>query len=217
MQNYYRIYDYIHEYWRHIYDVYPRHGIAYLTTYYHINWTKSVWDNEKLMGGSYEMIGQLSGMVWDRYLLLPVYFPTETSTVYEAQDIGYVNEGDTDLVIPDSYGIVPLPYDIVKFDQQYLVNNPAKDTFSIYMINGVKKQSPADKTYWQLHCKVHQSKTTTDLETHQLGDTYVFFDYDKKIHTVPDSISLTRMLSKSETLRRQLKDLYDHNSGFYFI
>ena len=217
MQNYYRIYDYIHEYWRHLYDVYARHGIAYLTTYYHINRNKSIWDNEKMMGGSYEKVGNLSGLIWDRYLLFPIYFVSETQTVYDGQEIGYVNEGETDIVIPSDYGIIPLPYDIVKFDQQYLVDRPENDTYSVYMVGGVKKQSPSDKTYWQLHCNVLHSVTTTEIETHQVADTYVFFDYDKKMHTVQDSISLTRMLNKSEAVRKNLKNLYDTNSGFYFI
>lgn len=217
MQNYYRTYEYIYEYWRHLYDVYARHGIAYLTTYYHINWDASVWDNEKLMGGSYEKVGDLSGMMWDRYLLFPVYFATETTTDYEGQDVGYINEGASDIVIPSDYGLTPLPYDIIKFDQKFLVDRDENDTFTTYMVGGVKKQSPSDKSYWQLHVDVFQSKTTKDIEKHQVLNTYVFFDYDKKIHTVDDSMSLTRMLSKSETVRRNLKALYDTNSGFYFI
>lgn len=217
MQNYERLYSYIYEYWKHLYDVYSLHGIAYLTTYYHVNVNRTVWDNEKLSGGAYEKIGDLSGIMWDRYLLLPVYFVTELDQTFDGQDIGYVNEGGTQIVIPYSYGFVPLPMDLFKFDQHYLFNNESHDIYSLFVVDGVRKQAQADKTYWQLTCDVYRSKTITDLEDHQVADSYAFFDYDKKLHSINDSISLTHMMSKSSDIRDRLKQLYDPNSGFYFI
>jgi hypothetical protein len=168
------------------------------------------------MGGAYEPIGPLSGIRWNKYLLLPVFFIGETSTVFDAQDIGYVNEGSTEIVFPDQYGIIPYPGDVIKLDQRYLVKDSVQDKFALYEIQGVKKQSPADRTFWQLSCYVNQSRTTTEIDT-QLANTYVFFDYDKNIHTIPDSVVLTRMLNKNEEVRQNLANLYDQNSGFYFI
>ena len=37
MQNYERMYDYIHEYQKLVHDIYSKDGIAYLVTYYNIN------------------------------------------------------------------------------------------------------------------------------------------------------------------------------------
>lgn len=217
MQNYQRLYDYIYEYWHEIYDIYARHAIAYLVTYYNISTPATVWDNEKLMGGSYEKIGSLSGMRWNRYLTLPVFFISETETTYVAEEIGYTtSEKMTEFVIPSDYGIIPYPDDIIKLDQRYLVNNLSNDRFSLYTITGVKKQSPADKTYYQLHCKVQSSRTTTEVDA-QLDQTFVFFDYDKKIHTVQDSVILTRMLNKNDTISNMLRTEFDENSGFYYI
>ena len=216
MQNYERLYDYIYEYWKYIYDLYGKHAIGYLVTYYNIDTSATVWDNEYLMGGPYEKIGDLSGLKWNKYLLLPVYFIEETNTIFDAQDIGYVNEGDSGCVIPSIYGITPNPSDIIKLDQTYLVNDPDKDTHSIFSVTGVQKQSPADKTFWKLKLSVEQSRTTTELEN-QVSNTYIFYEYDKKIHSVSESQTMTRMLSKSESLRSNLKNLYDNNSGLYFI
>ena len=216
MQNYERQYDYIYEYWSLIYDVYGKHAIGYLTTYYNLDIAATVWDNENLMGGYYEKIGTLSGVKWNKYLLVPVYFITETDTIFDAQDIGYVNEGSFECVIPSVYGITPYPNDIIKLDQTYIVNNPNQDTYAIYTVTGVQKQSSADKTYWKLKLTVEQSKTTTDVDL-QVSNNYIFYEYDKKIHSIADSQTLTRMLSKSSTLRLNLKNLYDSNSGLYFI
>jgi len=216
MQNYERQYDYIYEYWKLIYDTYSKHAIGYLVTYYNIDTTATIWDNEDLMGGSYEKIGALSGLKWNKYLLIPAYFIEETDTVFDAQDIGYVNEGFSGLVLPSSYGITPYPNDIVKLDQNYLMNDPTKDTYAMYSVTGVQKQSPADKTYWKLKLSVEQSRTTTELDK-QVSNNYVFYEYDKKIHSVSESQTMTKMLAKSGTLRSNLKNLYDENSGLYFI
>ena len=216
MQNYERQYEYIYEYWKLIYDTYGKHAIGYLVTYYNIDRETTVWDNEDLMGGSYEKIGELSGLKWNKYLLLPVYFISETDTIFDAQDIGYVNEGSFELVIPSIYGIIPYPNDIVKLDQTYIVNDPNQDTYSIYMVTGVQKQSSADKTYWKLKMTVEQSRTTTEVDR-QVSNNYVFYEYDKKIHSVAESQTMTKMLAKSNTLRSNLKELYDENSGLYFI
>jgi hypothetical protein len=216
MQNYQRIYEYIYEYWKEIYDIYGKHAIAYLATYYNIDTSATVWDNENLMGGYYEKIGPLSGVKWNKYLLLPVYYIEETDTIFDAQDIGYVNEKGTGFVIPSSYGITPYPNDMIKVDQTFLFNNPSKDINPLYCVTGAQKQSPFDKTFWKLKLTIEESKTTTQLDL-QVSNTYIFYDYDKNIHTVSDAQTLTKMLSKVSILRSNLKNLYDENSGFYFI
>jgi len=216
MQNYERMYSYIYDYWKQIYENYSLHAIAYLVTYYNVDTTNTVWDTTNLMGGYYEKIGELSGMRWKKYSLLPVYFIEETDTIFDAQDIGYVNEGATGCVIPWIYGITPYPNDIIKLDQTYIVNDPTKDTFALYSVTGVQKQSPQDKTFWKLKFMVEQSKTLIDLEK-QVSGNYIFYEYDKKIHSVGESQTMTRMLSKFSTIRGSVKDLYDDNSGLYFI
>lgn len=214
MQNYSRIYGYIDEYWRLMYDFYSKHGNAFPVTYYNIDTVNTVWDNQYLMGGSYEKIGSLSGIKWNKILLFPIYFVEETSTEFDAQDIGYINEGESGFVIPSIYGITPYPNDMVKFHQAYLSINP--DINALYAVTGVQKQSPQDRTYWKCKLNVEQSRTTTELDL-QVSNTYTFFDYTKKIYSLNDSITLTRMLTKNETLRSNLKALYDDNSGYYFI
>jgi hypothetical protein len=215
MQNYQRIYDYIYEFWKEIYEIYSKHAVAFLVTYYNINVNTTIWDNEYMMGGYYEKIGHLSGVKWNKYLLLPVYFVEETSTEYDGQDIGLVNEGNWSLVIPDIYGITPYANDMVKADQTFLAS-PGHDNYAIYCISGVSKQSASDKVYWKLKVSVEQSRTTDELDR-QLSDTFVFYEYDKKIHTIPESQTMTRMLSKTDVLRENLKNLYDENSGLYLI
>jgi len=214
MQNYERLYDYINEFWRLVYNTYSVHGVAYLVTYYNINTSATIWDNEYMMGGSYEKIGSLSGIKWDKYLLLPAYFIGETDTIFDAADVGYINEGNSEIVIPDAYGITPYANDMVVIGrtQYYSLDNPS---YAIYCVTGLQKQGPA-LTYWKLKLSVEQSRTETELNN-QVENTYSFFEYTKRIYSIPHTQSLTRMLSKNSTLRSNLKNLYDENSGLYFI
>jgi len=214
LQKYERLYAYIHDYQKLVYDFYSKHAIAFLTTYYSICTEETVWDDEDLLGGSYEPIGELSGIRWNKYLLLPVYFIEDVSTVFSGEETGYIKEGETNIVIPSTYGITPLPRDIVKVEQEYL--RPTNDVYPIFSVTGVEKSVNTDRTFWKLKLMVEQSRTTTEVEQ-QLGETYVFYDYDKKVHSVSGASFLTNMLLKNEELRSRLKNLFDYNAGYYFV
>lgn len=213
MQNYNRINEYYVDFWKTVYDYYSKHGLAYLVTYYNLDTEATVWDDTDQMGGYYEKIGSLSGVRWKRILTLPVYFIEETSTIFDGQEIGLVNDGETGFVIPSSYGIQPYPNDIIKIYQDWVQTD---DRYALFVVAGVQKQTSGDKTFWKLSCKVEQSRTTTEIDL-QTSDLLVFYEYDKKIHTVEHAATMTRLLSKNEIIRENLYHLFDQNSGLYYI
>jgi len=214
MQNYIRLYDYIQEYRRLIYDTYSKNSIAYLCTYFNLNKESTVWDNTDLMNGSYERIGALSGMKWNKILILPVFFVDEINTVFDGKETGYLKDNETSITIPSSYGITPYPGDIIKFEQSYLQSS--NDTYPLYIVQGLEISANTEKRFWKLKLSVFQSFAITDLEN-QTENIYSFFDYDKKIHTLNDAEFLTKILIKNELLRSNLKNLFDQNSGFYLM
>jgi hypothetical protein len=214
MQKYQRLYDYIHEYQGLLYDFYSKHSVAFLTTYYHIDSEETIWEDENIFGGSYDRVGEYSGVKWNKVLLLPVFFIDEVNTPLDGQDIGYVKENNTTFVIPSTYGITPLPNDKLKLEQEYL--RPTNNIYPLFNIGGVEKSVNADRLFWKIIVQLEQSVTETQLNN-QVESTYTFFDYDKKIHTVDDATFMTRLLSKSESLKETVDDLFDKNSGFYFI
>lgn len=214
MQKYERIYDYIHEYQKLVNDIYSKDGIAYLITYYHLNKDETVWEDIDLLNGAYERIGELSGTKWDKILLLPVYFTEPISTLFDGQDIGYNKDNQTSLTIPSTYNITPYPGDIIKLEQEYL--NPNNDTYPLFIVGGVETSTNTERRFWKLNIKNYQSLSIDDIEE-QVENTYVFFEYDKNIHTLENSQILTKLLSKGETLKSNIVELIDHNSGFYFI
>ena len=214
MQKYKRLYEYIYEFQKSIYDIYSKDAIAFLTTYYHIDVSETVWDDEQLFGGAYEKVGSLSGIRWNKFLLIPVYFSDEITTSFDASEIGYTKEGQTSFVIPSTYGFTPLPNDKFKLDQTFL--RPKNDVYPVYSITGVEKSVNADRLFWRLRVQVEQSITTDQLDL-QVNKTYTFFDYTKKIYSVPDAEFMTKLLIKNSTLRARCRTLFDQNSGFYLI
>lgn len=213
-QKFQRIYDYIHEYQRLVYDFYSKDVVAFLTTYYHIDTQETIWEDENIFAGSYDRVGQYSGVRWKKILLLPVYYIEEMTTQFDGQEIGYVKQGETTFAIPSTYGFTPLVNDKIKVEQSYL--RPTNDVYPIYNVVGAETSTNRDRTFWKLKVNVEQSVTTTQLEQ-QTTDVYVFFEYDKKIHTLENAECLSRLLSKNELLRKIIKgNLYDPRSGFYF-
>ena len=218
MQLYERLYEYIYEYQKLIYDYYSKTATAFLVTYYHLDLDETIWDSTKLTGGYYEKIGELSGVKWLKILLLPVFFIENLSGDLTGEDIGMISEKETAVVIPSTYNFRPYPNDIIKLDQKYLQPSSEKDVYSLYVVSGIERSTPMPKTFYKLKVVSEQSRTTTEIDQQVLPDKiYSFFDYTKSIYTVPDTIFLAEMMLKNETLRVRLKNMFDENSGFYFI
>jgi hypothetical protein len=216
MQLYTRLYDYIYDYQKLIYDYYSKTATAFLVTYYHLDLDQTIWDSTKLTGGYYEKIGELSGVKWSKILLLPVFFVENLSGDLTGEDIGMISEKETAVVVPSTYNFRPYPNDIIKLDQNYLQPSSEKDVYSLYVVSGIERSTPLPRTFYKLKVANEQSRTTTEIDQ-QVSNTYSFFEYTKFIYTVPDTIFLARMMLKDETLRVRLKNMFDENSGFYFI
>jgi len=213
-QKYERIYDYIHEYQNLVYDFYSKDVVAFLTTYYHIDTQETIWEDENLFAGSYDRVGEYSGVQWNKILLLPVFYSEEISTAFDGQDTGYIKENESSFTIPSTYGFTPLPNDKIKLEQSYL--QPTNDVYPIFNVTGVEKSVNTQRTFWKLKVKVEQSVTNEQLNL-QVSNIYSFFEYDKKIHTLEDAQFMSSLLSKNEDLKSCItNNLYDSRSGYYF-
>ena len=214
IQNYQRIYDYIHEYQNLVYDFYSKHVVAFLVTYYNLNVCDTIWEDENLFDGPYEEVGQLSGIKRNKILVLPLFYAEEIATTFDAQEIGYVKENETSFVMPSSYNFRPYPNDIIKLEQSFL--SPTQDNFPVFVVTGVEIHPNTQRRFWKIRCKNFQSTTVEEIES-QVVNTYSFVEYDKKIHTLEDSQFIARLLYKHSLLKPNLTNLYDRRCGFYFI
>ncbi len=210
-----RLYDYIEEYQYLVYEYYAKDAIAYLVTYYHLNKDETVWDDTDLFGGYYEKIGDLTGVKWDKILLLPIFFIEEVNTQFDASvENGQIKMNETSIVIPSEYGFTPYPNDLVKFDQRYLQQTP--NNFPLFSVTGVEIGPNTDRRFWKLKIETEQSRTMTEVDQ-QVIDIYTFFDYDKKIHLLDEAELMAKILNKNNIIGNRLKLQFDHNSGFYFV
>lgn len=210
-----RIYDYIHEYQHLVYEYYAKDAHAFLVTYYHLNKAETVWDDEYIDGGSYEEIGDLTGIRWDKILLLPVFFIEEISpTQFDATEIGQNKLNETSFVIPSEYGFTPYAHDILKFEQSYL---SSVDNVPLFHVTGIESGPNTDKKFWRIKVETDQSRKLEDVENQTLG-TYAFLDYNKQIHTLDNANKLLSLMDVNNQLRQLLlQTSYDKNTGFYFI
>ncbi len=214
-QNYQRIQQaYIHDYQKLIYDYYSKDGIPFLVTYYNLNSTETVWDNTQMFGGSYEKVGTLSGIKYNKYSLMPIYFPEEISTLFNGDETGYIKDNETHITFPSSYNIIPYPGDIVKLEQEYL--RPTNDIYPIFSVTGMEISTNTDKRFYKVKIMIEQSKSINDIES-KVENEYIYFDYTKKFYTPAEKDSLDNLLTKNTELREYLKDLFDDNSGLYFV
>jgi hypothetical protein len=214
IQYYRRLYEYVHEYQKLVHEVYADHVVRYLVTYYNINKDETIWEDEKIFGGAYHDVRDLTGIKWDKILLLPVYFPEDITSPFDGQDVGYIKDNQTTIVFPSTYGIIPYPGDMIKLEQEYL--RPNRDIYPIFRVEGVEISTNTDRRYWKMTIRNFQSRDTQELED-QVARTLAYSEYDKKIHTLSDSQFISRLLSKHEDLRSCLKSKFDSNSGFYFV
>jgi len=213
MQNWERLYAYIADYQRLVFEYYAKHGVAFLTNYFNLDKDNTIWDNEKMMGGAYEHVGHLTGVKFNKYLLLPVYFIDEIAVAFDGQDTGYNKPQETSAVIPSIYGITPYAGDLVKLDQSFM--RPTNNIYPVFEVDGVEIHPNTDKRFWKLKLRVFPNDEHEVDE--QVNETFVFFDYDKKIHPIDEATTLAKLLYKHEVLRDRLKNVWDENTGFYKV
>lgn len=211
IQNYFRYYNYAKEYEKMQYDFYSKHALAHLVTYWNINKEKTVWDKDVMAGGSYERIGDLSGMKYNRFLLLPIYFPDEINTSFNGSEHGLVKDQETTIVIPSSYGITPYAGDIVQLNQTYLQDD---DTYPFFIVNNIEISPNTNKRFWKLKIKIWQMDKIEYI-LNQTEETLVFFEYDKNIYPIEEATRLAQLMSQNEDLKNKISEYYNENSGFY--
>jgi len=212
-QKYERLYFYVHEYQKLVYDFYAEDVVRFLVTYYNMNIPKTIWEDENIFGGPYEWTGDLSGIKRNKILVLPVYYVDQVVTAFDAEETGYNKDNETTFVIPSTHGFIPYPQDIIKVEQHYL--RPTNDVYPLYVVSGVEISANTDRRYWKLKVETFQSETLASVDS-QVENIYSYVEYDKKIHTLYDAEFMARLLVKDSNLRPTLKNLHDERVGFYY-
>ena len=211
MQNWLRFQFYPDEFLNLVYNYYAVHGVASICTYYHIDLDKSIYDNDKLESGPYEITGQLSGLRYQKINFLPIYNLEGIQPRFSADERGMTKSDQmTTFNMPTTYNIIPTEFDHVIFDSLPLRQN-TENLLTAYQITNIEKSTNTDISFWKIQLKV-SFVTKGDLENH-VDETFTFFDYEKKIYSAQDAILLYNLLFEND--QNTLNKYYSKNSGLY--
>jgi len=187
--------NYLDEYQSLVYDFYGKEYAAYPCVYYRLNFNESIQDTKLFEAGAYEILGDLSGLKWDKIFMLPIMFVEPIQNVVDNfTEYGKSHDISTSFVIPSSYNFDPLYNDIVTFPASIRSNDEAE--YPLFIVTGREKAIMSKRSVWKITVKVFQGDVTT-LEK-QIKDEYVFVDYYKKIYPVSigqELIQLSQMFN----------------------
>jgi len=212
MQNWYRFYFYPEEYLKIVYQYYAVHGVAYPCIYYHCDLEHSNCDQDVLDAGPYETLGDLSGLVWEKINMLPIYNTEQVNVTFNADEKGFLkNNQETSFNIPSEYKILPTNFDFVYF-YPFIFKEKDK-TENFYQIRHFEKATNTDITFWRIYVKTaHKFKEKID---NQIIKDLTFIDWLKSIYSTEDSLKIMKQLSQTKK-NNMRENHYSPNSGLYF-
>ena len=226
-QNWRSVTQYTNEYLDLVYRYYAEAGISYICTYYNLNLAGSVIDDHTLDAGSYEQLGELSGLLWNRVMLFPVYNTETIQNTFISDERGM---GKFDQIssfnFPTIYGLKPNIHDYVIFEdvkldeepsqhyrQQSITDHYKESKKPVYEVIHYEKAANTDQTFWKTNLKIDQiTKPQIDL---QLSGDYSYFDMEKHIYNTDETSTMYKMLEKNRLI--EANKFFKQNCGFYFV
>jgi hypothetical protein len=214
MQNWLRLQHYPADYLNLVYRYYAAHGIAYICTYYHLDIPNSTLDKEVLDAGSYETIGDLSGLVWEKIAMLPIYNTDQIQPAFLADERGFgKHEQTTMLNFPTLYGIQPTAKDFIHFEELPLNNGNTPNVESpMYQVVNFEKATNTFFSFWKVAAKV-SFYTKPQVEAN-VREVFAFVDYEKQIYQIDTAQMLFKLLEKNTKLGTN--KFYRDQVGWYF-
>jgi hypothetical protein len=214
MQNWLRLYHYPSDYLNLVYRYYAAHGIAYVCTYYHLDIPNSTLDLDVLDAGSYEIVGDLSGLVWEKIVMLPIYNTDQIQPAFTADERGFgKHEQTTNFNFPTLYNIQPTARDFIHFEELPLNEGNAPNVDNpIYQVINFEKATNSYFSFWKVAAKVSWYKKS-QIEAN-VRETFAFVDYEKQIYQIDTAQMLFKLLEKNSKLGT--KKFYREQVGWYF-
>jgi len=208
--------DYIQKYYDFVYKQYAKYTPSFPVTYYSIDFENSVLENEDLLGGTYESqgIGELSGMVFKKIVLFPVFGIDQVSLQKLSSERGFnYREGlETKAVFSTEYGLRPNVGDFM--DLSFGLNNKQLSN-NIFSVTNIHKANMGDYVdYYNCILKISPVRTN-QIET-QITSHWYYLDYINKIVHWDNAKNLIKLEEKSKLLASNINtSVYNTTTGFY--
>lgn len=183
---------------------------ACLATYFTLDYENSVLDDEYLQNGSYELIGEYSGLVWKKILYLPLFQVEKMDVEYTEDESGYKKSNMTSSFwIPSEYGIQPSDFDFIFFNQDEIQSQTYND--NTFRVTSIKKNWNAMITYWNI--TIGSTYITKKQLNTQINEVLSFVDYEENIYNVDKALLMYKILEKN--LNMNFNQSYDQRIGYY--
>lgn len=218
-QSWQRIYNYIQDYYQHLYKVYAdKYTAAYPVTYYSIDHQNSIWDTNKVMGGTYSRrgVGEFSGLKFKKILLVPIFFMEPINNPQtESNEYGYTMHGSlkTSLVIPSLYGIKPSPDDRIDISFAFQTENSV-NIKGLYAVTNVNPAQIAEEfNMYQLSINIDYN---IGLIENQVSSYWSFYEHERKILPLDNTKMLLQLQDRYSTAVRNVNNtIYNSQTGIY--
>lgn len=216
IQPWLRDYNYINDYFWTLNQYYEKVYRAYPCNYYSINRTDTVWDDTKLLGGSYEKngVGELSGVKFNKISMLPVFGIDPIVPNSENGESGSTFKSSliTKILIPSTYGISPLAADCV--DLNFGFNADSPKIRPLYLVSGIDV-SHHGEYYKFYNLKLTVAPYSLDEIEEQISEYFIFHNSIKKILPLPKSKMLFTLESRFTNINISLDTIYDTSTNLY--
>jgi len=211
-QKWYSINEYSLDYFEFLYRYYAAVAPSQPVTYYSLDLPNSVYDATLLQAGSYEMIGNLSGMRWKKITMVQAFSFEPVPFALQADETGpNFKDRTSSLWFPTVYELEPSVHDFVVYDWATSRDNELKDQLPVYEVVNLEKASSGEATFWKTQLK-STYRRKSEIEK-QLSGSYSFVDYEKHIYKTSDAVFLQRMMLKNENLK--VNEFFKDRIGLY--
>ena len=211
-QKWYSINEYALDYFELLYQYYATSARSIPVTYYSLDLPNSVYDSKLLQGGSYELMGDLSGMLWKKIFSVQAFSFEPIPFTLTADEAGVAFRDRTStLWLPTIYELRPNIHDFVIYEHPTQRNDEFKDQLPMYQVVNVEKASSGELTFWKVSLKSNYRRKE-NIEN-QLSGSYIFYDFEKHIFRASDASFLTKLQLKNSKLK--VNDFYKEQIGLY--
>ena len=213
-QRFYSDFNHINAYFKLLTQYYQNWNLGDVhVTYYSLDLENSYIDDDKLLNGTYELIGSLSSLRWRKILNLPVNNIESLTTTPTADEKGVTySEKITTCWFASSNQIECHVHDFLVFsefqdnDNYYLRNPP------MFEVVNVERSPDFDNTFYKITLKItYIPQSSIDK---QICTLLHYHDYEKMLYGIDDSICLNYMLFERQ--KNKCNYYHNDNTGLYF-
>ena len=201
------------EYFRELTQYYQNWNVPNVNvTYYSLDIENSLIDEDKLVGGPYETVGQLSGLKWRKYLNVPFSNVEQLPANVTADEKGVTSSDKiTSMRIASNTHIECHAHDFLCFtdlkdSSTYKLRNPP-----LFEVINVEKSPDFDVTFYKISCKISYIPMNNIDE--QVDGLFNFFDYEKKLYGIDDSICMQQIIEQVQF--GVCNKFFNKNTGLY--